>query len=199
MGWLGVLHFPDGRRGELLVEAKANIPELLGGAATECKAADVSRERIQKALERAAQAIGARPPSIEAWLGPLYQTANRLAHLYFLREVLNRPDAWLFHILFEDDTTFKPTTRAQWKQALSEVDTALGLPSPVPHAGHGACRSAPETSRAGGPTPAVLAVAVASADRIARDDELYGAAEALPFISVPIWTHKPLPFSDADG
>jgi hypothetical protein len=144
---LGVLHFPDGRRGELLVEAKANVPELLGGAATECKAGDVSRERIHKALDRTAQAIGARPPSIEAWLGPLYQTANRLAHLYFLREVLNRPDAWLLHILFEGDTTFKPTTRAQWKQALTEVDTALGLPSPVPHAGHVLVEALPKPAK----------------------------------------------------
>jgi hypothetical protein len=133
---LAILHFTDGRRGELLVEAKANVPELLGGSGTECKAGRTSRAKITEALDQTARAIGARPASIDAWLGPLYQTANRLAHLHFLRTNLSRHDAWLIHVLFEEDATYKPTTRSQWEEALAEVDATLGLPAALGNAGH---------------------------------------------------------------
>lgn len=65
------------------------------------------------------------------WLGQLYQYANRLAHLYFLRRVLGVP-AWLAFVYFLDDPHC-PTDRETWVQALGQVKERLGI-SKVPHA-----------------------------------------------------------------
>jgi len=59
-----------------------------------------------------------------AWTGPLYQNANRLAHVYWLRSRGVR--AWLVHLLFTDDP-HSPTSAAEWDEALAAADDALGL------------------------------------------------------------------------
>ncbi len=64
------------------------------------------------------------------WKGPLYQSANRLAHLYFFREIL-RIDAWLVNIYFTDDPHSR-TSRTQWQGALADVKKSLGI-GVVPH------------------------------------------------------------------
>jgi hypothetical protein len=65
----------------------------------------------------------------------LYQSANRYAHLFWLREVAGI-DAWLAHVLFIDDRTHKGASRDEWDAALPKIETELGLTGPVPHAGH---------------------------------------------------------------
>ena len=80
-----------GRAGNtyFLVEAKANIPELI----SDCKAsAPQSTERIAAAVRLTQQWLGARP-HID-WLTGFYQYANRLAHLYFMREIA-KEDAYI--------------------------------------------------------------------------------------------------------
>ena len=59
------------------------------------------------------------------WTKRLYQSANRLAHLYFLREVA-KVDAWLVNVYFLDDRGFKPTAREEWTAALAKVKAEMG-------------------------------------------------------------------------
>jgi hypothetical protein len=70
----------------------------------------------------------------EDWCGPLYQTANRLAHLYWFNEVVG-VDAWLVHLLFTNDRR-SPTSVQTWTAELETADRVLGLPQQVARAGH---------------------------------------------------------------
>jgi hypothetical protein len=65
----------------------------------------------------------------------VYQSANRFAHLLWLRE--RGIEAWLVHVLFHDDPTYRGTTRKEWEAALPQIEDDLGLRGvTVPHAGH---------------------------------------------------------------
>jgi hypothetical protein len=108
----------------VLVEAKSHVPEIYGNG---CQAGPASRSLIEKSLAAARQWCGARESS--DWLGPLYQLANRLAHLYFLRERLKSP-AWLVNLYFTGDP-FRPTTREEWDRELRSVKQSLGLAGEV--------------------------------------------------------------------
>ena len=59
------------------------------------------------------------------WTGPLYQSANRFAHLYFFRQVVD-VQAWLVNAYFINDPHF-PTTLENWHSALKQVKKELGL------------------------------------------------------------------------
>lgn len=73
----------------ILVEAKANIPEIVSpGTSARAK----SRTLIEKSLFETRRYL--RVPEDIPWSGRLYQYANRIAHLYLLRE-LNGVDAHL--------------------------------------------------------------------------------------------------------
>lgn len=112
-----------GRAGNtyFLVEAKANIPELI----SDCQAsAPLSQEMIAAALHRTQQWLGARP-HID-WLCGFYQYANRLAHLYFMREIAG-VDAYMVFLYILDDPTHIPTSRVKWQGALELQRTLLGL------------------------------------------------------------------------
>jgi len=113
----------EGRRpGVLLVEAKSYAGEIRGGGS---RGQGDSRKKIVRALALTQRWLGL-PEDGEAWTGELYQTANRLAHLYFLRRA--RIDAWLVNLLIVGDPR-SPTTRPTWDRALRSVDMELGLPS----------------------------------------------------------------------
>lgn len=118
--------------GVLLVEGKSYPDEMLKGSSA--GATDpASMATIEKALAWTQGRLGI-PLDIAAWTGPLYQNANRLAHVYWLRSrgVL----AWLVHLLFTDDP-HGPTSAAQWDNALKKADTELRLTGvPVDAAGH---------------------------------------------------------------
>ena len=75
--------------GVVLVEAKSYPQEMEGIG---CRAKGRSRDQIQRAL-RAAQKWFGVPESAD-WSGPLYQFANRMSHVYFLRELHGIP-TWL--------------------------------------------------------------------------------------------------------
>ena len=66
------------------------------------------------------------------WLGPLYQSANRIAHLYFLLERCGIP-AWLVNVYFINDP-YRPTALAEWEGAVKNVKTGLGVRGPVRNA-----------------------------------------------------------------
>lgn len=106
----------------ILVEAKANIPEVISPAS---EASEKSLARIDASLEETARFLGAR--SSCDWSGTFYQYANRLAHLYLLSE-LNQIDAWLVFVYFIGDAEVSgPDTEAEWKAALRVMYGALGL------------------------------------------------------------------------
>lgn len=107
--------------GILLVEAKSHVPEVFGNG---CGAvAEDSILRIDKALAVAKVWLGA--PEQADWKGRLYQSANRVAHLYFFRECLRLP-AWLVNVYFTGDP-HTPTPRTEWETAIAEVKSALGI------------------------------------------------------------------------
>ena len=88
---------------------------------------------IEKALAWTQGILGI-PLDTDAWTGPLYQNANRLAHVYWLRS--RGVQAWLVHLLFTDDP-HSPTSAAEWEVALKAADDALGLTGvAVEAAGH---------------------------------------------------------------
>jgi hypothetical protein len=126
---LGILSAPDGRLDPavILVEAKSHIREIYGGG---CQAGPGSRGQIDRSLSAALRWCGAREDA--DWSGALYQSANRVTHLYFLRERLKRP-AWLVNLYFLNDP-IGPADRAAWNSALRAVKSSLGLEAPVPFA-----------------------------------------------------------------
>jgi hypothetical protein len=92
--WDGLGRFDDGT--VVLVEAKANIPELKSRCAATARR---TRLKIEPAFAGTARALGSLVTS--AWTNDFYQFANRLAHLHFLRA--NRIQARQLFIYFVGD------------------------------------------------------------------------------------------------
>ena len=111
---------PDSDRiGVLLVEAKSYPQEMYSNG---CCASEASRARILKALQQTQQWLSAENAD---WTGPLYQLANRLAHLYFLRELAAIP-TWFVNICFTGDP-HRPTLAPVWQDALKSAKSSIGL------------------------------------------------------------------------
>lgn len=106
----------------ILLEAKANIPEVVSPATG---ASPASRELIEKSLSETKAFLGVDHDI--PWAGRLYQFTNRLAHLYLLRE-LNGIDAYLVFTYFVgDDDVNGPRTVMEWKAALTVAKKVLGI------------------------------------------------------------------------
>ena len=114
-----------GRAGEdgpfFLVEAKANIPEITSSMQA---SSSTSIALIRKSLNKTANYLS-RPYS-DLWENGFYQYVNRLAHLYFLRQVCGL-DIYLVFLYFIGDFTHLPTSREQWEGALELQKSLLGL------------------------------------------------------------------------
>lgn len=103
-----------------LIEAKANIPELFSS----CKAGAASAKQIGAALDQTKKHL--RVSEDADWCKPFYQYANRLAHLFFLRE--RGIDAYLAFVYFIGDESVKgPKTKDKWLGALEVAKTCLGV------------------------------------------------------------------------
>jgi hypothetical protein len=113
--------------GCLLIEAKSHVQEIYGGGCG--STSPRSREMIRKAFEATKTWLGVSPDA--DWMGPLYQSANRYASLYFLREIA-RVQAFLVNIYFIGDPR-TPTTREDWGAAIESVNRELGLVGKVPY------------------------------------------------------------------
>jgi hypothetical protein len=106
----------------ILIEAKANIPEIVSSATG---AGEVSKAIIDKSLGDT-KAFLSLTNDID-WSGKFYQYTNRLAHLYFLREKCNKP-TFLVNIYFiGDDTVSGPKSKQEWDGGLKVLYTYLGL------------------------------------------------------------------------
>lgn len=131
---LAVVDLPGGQRpGVLLCEGKS-YPGELYGSGCQAKPGSASRTLIEQSLAATQQQLGVADRTPADWCGPLYQNANRLAHVYWLRSLGVR--AWLVHLLFVDDP-HGPTSADAWDAALQQADDELGLSGlSVAAAGH---------------------------------------------------------------
>lgn len=112
----------------ILLEAKAHLGEMVTGASAARN--PLSMDLIDRGLREAAAWVGAdtRMP----WNGPLYQMANRIAHLYYLR-VLNQIPACLVFLYFYGDADMcGPRTQEEWEGAVSLAHRLLGFTSRPP-------------------------------------------------------------------
>jgi len=104
-----------------LVEAKANIPELSSILTAYSKR---SISQIRNSLNQVQDYLNCKP-SI-CWESGFYQYANRIAHLYLLRN-LCKVDAFLVFLYFVNDHTRMPTSKLEWEGALKKQKQLLGL------------------------------------------------------------------------
>lgn len=106
----------------VMVEAKSYPREVYGSG---CAAGDASRKDIKRALDATAAWLGIDRP--DSWLGSLYQSANRIAHVFFLRETLGC-EAVMVNVCFTEDVSIKrPTTKEEWAAAKGVFREALKL------------------------------------------------------------------------
>tara|TARA_R110000868_G_scaffold87540_4_gene244772 strand:- start:8 stop:694 length:687 start_codon:yes stop_codon:yes gene_type:complete len=113
----------SGRGDLLMVEAKAHIGEMSSPAS---QAGPKSLQHIRASLRETQAYLGVNE-SID-WSAGYYQYCNRLAHLYFLREI-NQLPAWLVFVYFVNDTDMSgPGTKEEWIDAIKAMKSALGLP-----------------------------------------------------------------------
>ena len=104
-----------------LVEAKANIPEISSSCAAKNPK---SVAMIERAISDTKMSFGVTHGN--GWLDGFYQYANRLAHLYFFRNICG-VDAELVFVYFCDDPTHISTSINEWELALSDQKTLMGL------------------------------------------------------------------------
>jgi hypothetical protein len=108
----------------VLVEAKANIPEMVSPPSG---AGEVSMTMIQNALNETKEYLNKN--TVIDWAGKFYQYTNRIAHLYFLRVKKNKK-AFLINIYFVGDQSVDgPKTVEEWKGAIQVMNLYLGLNS----------------------------------------------------------------------
>lgn len=117
--------------GVVLVEAKANIPEIAAGSgcgsgASGSEAGLANRAQIADALRRTREHYGVGEDVASAWMEThCYQYANRLAHLCFFER--QGVPAVLAHVYFVNDTTHLPTTAAEFDAQPAVDRQAMGL------------------------------------------------------------------------
>jgi hypothetical protein len=117
------------RGGCILVEAKSHVPEIYGGG---CGATSPrSKQKIQEAFDATKVWLGVSQDV--DWVGRLYQSANRYASLYFLREIA-KVQAFLVNVYFIGDQ-ISPThlTKENWDTEIASVCRELGVISEVPY------------------------------------------------------------------
>jgi hypothetical protein len=107
-----------------LIEAKSYPAEVYGSGCM-AKADGDSFKQIVAALDKTAEWLGVA--RLDSWTGRLYQSANRIAHVYFLREELGL-DARLVNVCFVNDP-IAPTSIEAWDSASRSFRKDLGIES----------------------------------------------------------------------
>jgi hypothetical protein len=105
-----------------LVEAKSHIAEVISHLAAKSMA---SIEKIHESLARTKQYL--KVGADNDWTSPFYQYANRIAHLYFLREMNDVPAYLIFVYFLNDGAMGGPKVREEWRGALRLVKAYLGI------------------------------------------------------------------------
>ena len=107
----------------VLVEAKANIPEMVSSG-TGAKNPQ-SIKKIRNSLDEVKKYLNVSD-TID-WTGKFYQYLNRIAHLYYLREK-NKIKTHLLFIYFINDVSVNgPKTKDEWLGAIQTMRYYLGL------------------------------------------------------------------------
>jgi hypothetical protein len=122
------------RPGVLLLDSASSVDDLAGET---CQSKAVTRNRVKKAMREAREWLreqGAltldEEEQVDPWLGQHFQTAARLSHMVWVRQILEAP-CWFANLLFtEDDDT--PTSEADFAAGVSAVNAELGLADTVP-------------------------------------------------------------------
>ncbi len=118
--WDGLGTATGGR--PILIEAKAHVEETV---TSPCAAGGRSLTLIQQSLTRLKAFLGSGSP--HDWSRLYYQYTNRLAHLYYLRE-LNRIDAYLVLVYFcHAPDVPRPVSEDEWRGAIRLLKCTLGL------------------------------------------------------------------------
>jgi hypothetical protein len=106
-----------------LIEAKAHIEEAVDyctGATSK-----VSIDLIETSINRAKDFYSENKKVY--WQKPFYQYANRIAHLYYLKE-LNNLNVFLIFIYFCDaPDVVKPTNEEEWKGHIRTIDKVFAF------------------------------------------------------------------------
>lgn len=118
----------------ILVEAKANIVEF---ATDPCGAeSPASIDQIKKSLGELQQFMDikgnrCRP---ELWFNAFYQYANRLAHLYFLRQLNDIPTHLIFLDIINDPESGDGGVKSAdgWKSLVRLAEACLGITASKP-------------------------------------------------------------------
>lgn len=119
--WDGLGKTDDGRI--FLVEAKAHIREILTPPTGAKNARSLGL--IKESLEATRMFVHAK--GRHDWSMTFYQYTNRLAHLYFLRE-LNDIPAYLVFVYFVNDNEMDgPNSEEEWQGAIKLVHSYLGV------------------------------------------------------------------------
>jgi len=109
----------------VLVEAKAHVKEFLSDAT---KAQPDSRLQIEQAFRQVQQDLGVSGSS--DWTQLFYQYANRIAHLWWLREQGVEAHLMFVSFLGDDDPNIRgPHEPETWQALFAAADYALGLPA----------------------------------------------------------------------
>jgi hypothetical protein len=88
-----------------------------------------ARSRIVNALATAAENIGVQDSA--HWTRPLYQYANRLAHVDFLRR--NGVDARIVNVCFAGDPNLRRRTSIeQWRKSCADLKKEIGFEAKAP-------------------------------------------------------------------
>ncbi len=107
----------------ILVEAKVHIAEMV--TAPLQARGEPARQQIQDSLRAVKSFLESKSPA--DWAASFYQYANRLAHLYWLRE-LNGHDAYLVNLFFLNDSEMNgPKSVAEWQAAIRLQETFMGV------------------------------------------------------------------------
>lgn len=107
----------------VLVEAKAHIREICSPPS---QARAASLQLIQSSLNEVKDGLGIC--NEVDWAGTFYQYANRLAHLYLLRELNDLPAYLVFLNFFNDTDMSGPIHAEEWHGAITLLENYLGIP-----------------------------------------------------------------------
>jgi len=107
----------------ILVEAKANIPEMVSPGTGAKNPQSINK--IRNSLGEVKKYLNVSN-SID-WTGTFYQYVNRIAYLYCLREKNQIKTQLLFIYFINDVTVNGPKTKDEWLGAIQAMECYLGL------------------------------------------------------------------------
>jgi hypothetical protein len=114
----------------ILIEAKAHVAEVLSPPS---RAGVKSKALITASLAEAQKFYA--PRSRVVWGDQFYQYINRLAHLYFLRDVNRLPARLVFLDFYNAREMNGPTSAEEWAGVTKLMHAMLGLPHSLQAAG----------------------------------------------------------------